>query len=891
MLDPACGSGHFLIASAHRIASKLASLREQAAEPSPQASREALRDIVAHCLYGLDINPMAVELCKVSLWLESNSPGRPLSFLDHRIVCGNSLLGTTPALLADGIPDTAFKSLTCDDLDHVKALRKRNKDERKQRHQGVLTTWNPATDAVYLAEALRRIDAAPDDTAVQVAAKQAAYDQLQADAKTLRAKLLADAWCAAFVALKTRDASAVTDRTLRLLAQTPAEHVRELIAAARDPGAAPDSSVPLVHDAVTAVLNLTDAYQFTHLHLTFPEVFRVPEALNDAANATTGWSGGFDAIVSNPPWERVKLQEKEFFAQHDEAIATAPTAAARKQLIAELKSNNPSLRAAFETALRHAEGTSALLRHSQRFPLAGRGDVNTYTVFIELMKGGISPTGRVGAIVPTGIATDDTTKHLFGHLVENQQLASLYDFENRRVIFPGVHRNQKFCLLTLTGTQRTAAEANFAFFALDPADLDDTGRQFTLNSEDFSLLNPNTKTCPIFRTVRDAEITKRIYRRLPVLINESDPDGNPWNISLQAMFHMASDSGLFRTGDELESREFVLEGNRFISPAGSSDARDGSDVYLPLYEGKMATFFDHRAADVFKSKTAVSRQNQADYLSSEEKQDPNRQAQPLYWVQASTVRERISPDSNWNLGFNDVTSSTNGRTVVCTALPLVAVGHSEPIIHTPNEPGFLLVALNSFVLDYTARQKVGGNHLTFGIIKQLPVVCPHTARLHASRITPAVLELSYTAWDMAQFGEDLGYHGPPFRWDEERRSLIRAELDALMFHLYGVNRDDVAYIMDTFPIVKRQDEEKPEELRTKRLILERYDAMATAFEATHGTLNDTPSGASPPMGRSSLAAYSRRLAQALHANYKTVLDPPPGDPRQAHPASPRPYEA
>ena len=144
---------------------------------------------------------------------------------------------------------------------------------------------------------------------------------------------------------------------------------------------------------------------------------------------------------------------------------------------------------------------------------------------------------------------------------------------------------------------------------------------------------------------------------------------------------------------------------------------------------------------------------------------------------------------------------------------------------------------------------------------------------------------------MAQFGEDLGYHGPPFRWDEERRSLIRAELDALMFHLYGVNRDDVAYIMDTFPIVKRQDEEKPEELRTKRLILERYDAMATAFEATHGTLNDTPSGASPPMGRSSLAAYSRRLAQALHANYKTVLDPPPGDPRQAHPASPRPYEA
>ena len=892
VLDPACGSGHFLIAAAHRIANKVARLREGGAEPSPQASRQALRDVAGRCLHGIDINPMAVELCKVSLWLESNTPGRPLSFLDHRIVCGNSLLGTTPKLLAGGIPDTAFKPLTGDNPEHTRSLRKRNKEERKHLHQGALSTWSPATDAAYLTDALRQIDAAPADTAAQVAAKQAAHDRLQNHPQAVKAHLIADAWCAAFVTLKTPDTPGVTDRTLRRLQQMPPEQISQLIDAALDSQAPPDDALSL--DGVArVVLDLADEYRFNHLHLAFPEVFQVPQTPEIATNQTTGWSGGFDVIVGNPPWERVKLQEKEFFSQHAPAIATAPNAATRKRLITELKTSNPALRSAFETAVRNSEGTSTLLRNSGGFPLAGRGDVNTYAVFIELMANGLAPTGHVGAIVPTGIATGDTTKHLFRHLVDDSRLVSLYDFENSRPTFPAVHRSFKFCLLTLTGTGNPASQADFAFFAQDPSDLDDTKRRFNLTSEDFAILNPNTRTGPIFRTIRDAEITKAIYRRLPVLVDENDPGGNPWGISFRTMFHMASDSGLFHTKEELESRKLVLEGNRFISPTAALDERDDSDVHLPLYEGKMATFFDHRAADVFKSETAVSRQNQASYLSTEEKQDPTRQVRPLYWVNASTVRERTPPGINWNLGFNDVTSSTNERTAVCTALPLVAVGHSEPIIHTPQEPALLLVVMNSFVLDYVVRQKVGGNHLTFGVLKQLPVVLPHTARLHANRTIPALLELSYTAWDMNQFAKDLDYTGPPFRWDEHRRSLIRAELDALMFHLYGIGREDGAYIMDTFPIVKRQDERQdeavPPEFRTKLLILERYDAMTAAFEATHGSLNGTPNGTNPPADRSSLAIYSRRLAAALDAgHYQTVLDPPPASPAQAHPALTRP---
>ena len=888
VLDPACGSGHFLIAAAHRIANKVAKLREAGAEPSPQASREALRDVVGRCVHGIDLNPMAVELCKVSLWLESNAPGRPLSFLDHRIICGNSLLGTTPNRLADGIPDTAFKPLTGDDPEHTKLLRKRNKDERKHLHHGVLSTWSPASDVAYLTEALRQIDASPADTAEQVAAKQAAHDRLQVDAPAIKANLIADAWCAAFAARKTADTPGITDRTLRRLQQMPPEQIASLIDDALDVQA-PVGDAFSLHEVVRAVRGLADEHRFNHLHLAFPEVFEVPDSPELATNQTTGWSGGFDVIVGNPPWERVKLQEKEFFAQHDEAIATAPNAATRKRLIAELKTSNPTLRAAFETALRHAEGISSLLRNSGSFPLTGRGDVNTYAVFVELMANGLAPTGRVGVIVPTGIATDDTTKHLFGHLVDNSRLVSLYDFENRKGIFPAVDSRMKFCLLSLTGAGSPASQADFAFFAQAPSDLDDSERRFTLTPEDFAILNPNTKTCPIFRTVRDAEITKAIYCRLPVLVNETDTDGNPWGVSFQSMFHMTNDSGLFRDREWLEDRGYVLEGNRFVSqrPETHRDGGLGGPTrYLPLYEAKMIHNFDHRWATYDDGEFRE--------MTADEKQDPACLPLPRSWIPEQEVAARVDASRPWLIGWRNISNATNMRTWLMSPHSLSAAGNSlQQLVFSDNSktPKTIIhAAVGSFVSDFVARQKLGGSNLNHFVIRQMPIVAPEMMphRFVASR----VCELSFTSWDMASFAKDLGHEGSPFCWDEERRALMRAELDALMFHLYGVNRQDVDYIMDTFPIVKRQDERQdeavPPEFRTKLLILERYDAMTAAFEATHGSLNGTPNGTNPPADRSSLATYSRRLAAALDAKYQTVLHPPPAGPSQAHPASTRP---
>ncbi len=157
------------------------------------------------------------------------------------------------------------------------------------------------------------------------------------------------------------------------------------------------------------------------------------------------------------------------------------------------------------------------------------------------------------------------------------------------------------------------------------------------------------------------------------------------------------------------------------------------------------------------------------------------------------------------------------------------------------------------------RQKVGGTSLSFFIVKQLPVLLPihyqgtckwdNRASL-AAWILPRALELTYTAWDLEAFAKDCGYDGPPFRWNEKRRFLLRCELDAAYFHLYGIARDDVDYIMETFPIVKRKDEKKYGDYRTKRVILEIYDEMQRAMESGEP--------------------------------YRTRLEPPPADPVVAH---------
>lgn len=824
VVDPACGSGHFLLAAARRLASHVARLRANGT-PSAADYRHALREVVARCIHGVDLNPMAVELCKVGLWMEAVEPGLPLTFLDSHVQHGNALLGTTPELMAAGVPDAAWDPIEGDDRKVASLLKRKNKAAAAGQ-RGMTTLWSDASGGTGgdVLRAIYALEAASDADAAALAKKESQWDAILGSDAYHHEKFVADAWCAAFVWPKQAGA------------QADAAPTNDLWRQLRDrQGTAPALTVQAVADLATQ-------YRFFHWHLQFPQVFA---------------KGGFDVVLGNPPWERVKLQEQEFFASRSEEIANAANSAERKKLIARLAVENPRHWDEWSTASRRAEGESHLIRHAGRFPMCGKGDINTYAIFAEHNRGLLGPRGRAGFIVPTGIATDDTTKTYFGSLVADGSLSALYDFRNHDGLFYDVgHRRFKFCLLTILGRSGREANARFVFFAEAGSDVDDADRQFSLSPLDILLLNPNTGTCPTFRSRRDADLNLAIYRNAGVLWLESDKaNRNPWGLDFTAMLHMSGDSGLFKVRADWEGDGWRLDGNRFVR---------GSGVALPLFEAKMVHCFDHRYGD-YADKQVGSLDTQLPDVPEGRLADPRYEVIPRYWVAREEVSNRIGArwTRGWLLGWRDICRSTDERTVISVVMPRAAVGHTTPLMFPDAEPALaacLYGSLCSFCLDYAARQKVGGTHLTYSYLKQLPVLAPATYGAEApwhrgsqlrDWLLLRVLELTYTAWDLEPFAHDVGYDGPPFRWAAERRTLLRAELDAAFFQLYGLSRDDTDYVMDTFPIVRKNDEKAHGEYRTKRLILECYDAMSEA----------TRTG----------------------VRYETRLDPPPADPRVAHP--------
>ncbi|MEU1672745.1 DNA methyltransferase [Streptomyces roseifaciens] len=849
--DPACGSGHFLVASARRIAKRVASVRERNPEPTVDAMRHALHEVVARCIYGVDLNPMAVELAKVSLWIEAMEPGKPLGFLDAHVKHGNGLIGATPKLLAEGVPEDAFKPIEGDDRKYAAGLVKRNKAQRSGQDELLFDTEPLPGNERYAAE-LARITAAPANSLKQVRAQESAYRAYTESAAYVHDLHAADAWCAAFVWPKHGGApEAPTDQVFRALR-------------GRDQSVVPDGT----HEEI---LRLRDQYSFFHWHLEFPEVFAVPES-GVGVQPGTGWAGGFDAVVGNPPWERVKLQEQEFFAQRDPRIAEAKNAAARKRLIAELRDDRDRahLHAEFEAAKRRAEGESHFLRTSSRFPLTGRGDINTYAVFTETDRTLTGKRGRTGVIVPTGIATDATTQFFFKDLVTKGHLVALYGFENEEKVFPGVHHSVNFALLCMAGSGSPEEPISIAFRVRQTEQIPE--RSYRLTGRDIQLLNPNTGTCPVFRSPRDAEITLEIYRRVPVLIEETkEVGGNPWNISFMRMFDMSNDSHLFRpsaqnseTFDDLLKAGWTFDGNVLVR---------GEERLLPLYEAKMLHHYDHRFSTYEGATEKQLAVGTLPRFTVEQHQDASAAPLPRYWVpeqdvptgevdkdgkpiMAPGVRSRLAAkgwDREWLLGWRDICRTSDERTLIAAAAPSYGFGHKFLLALAPQ--AVLLAAVwSSFVVDYTARQAVGGTSMGYFIVRQLPVPAPEQLAHHTAFIAPRVLELTYTANDMYPIARDLGDTGAPFRWDEHRRAVIRAELDALFFHLYGITRDDTAYILDTFNVTRDNDIKAHGEYRTKNLILAEYDRMAAAGLTLENPLVEGESGAycstlTPPPGQ------------------------------------------
>jgi hypothetical protein len=885
--DPSCGSGHFLLAAARRLAEKLAELRAPDGAVRPDDYRHALREVASRCLYGVDINPMAVELCRVALWLETVDPGKPLGFLNHHIRHGNSLLGTTPDLIAAGLPDETFAAIEGDDKPACAELKKRNKAERT----GFGPLFAKEEDSIRekLRQAATAIEAMDDSQPDALQKKEAAFHTNETAPETRHAKLLADLWCAAFVIKKTLRSNDTTVVSSSPEPPIPAPVEGQLLHTDDDlfgqpiPAASskakPKSSLktenlklgtasgittgtlrdyvqgkPLAGDLESEVDQLASQYRFFHWHLAFPQVFD---------------QGGFDCILGNPPWDRVKFNDQDWFGERMPEIANAPTTAARKKLIDGLSDSSPTLLQEFEAARREFEGLNTFIRTCGLFPNGSSGELNLATLFAEHAANIVGPKGQAGLVLPTTVVTDKSAQPLCRSWIENGRLVAVYDFENRAGIFPGVHRSYKFAIITIRGSGIPGAEVKAAFYLQDPAELSNPENILSISVADIAEVNPNTLSFPVSRTAADTQLLLSIHRRAePLLRDDDSASGGSWGYSVFFVFEMNKDSGKF-----------------INSPTESS---------LPLLEAKLVHQFEHRAA-TFEGQTPRDIANgNARETTSQELADPNFGGKPRYWVPATDVAnsfKRGGIKNDWAVVAREITNATNERTVLTCIIPKVGMGHTCWTLRLSKADatlaGIFSASMNSFAHDYAARQKVSGTHLSNFIIKQLPVLPPATYAapcpwaLHPQStihnppslrdwLLPRVLELTYTAWDLEAFAQDCGWPGPPFRWDEGRRFLLRCELDAAFFHLYlGIEdewrqqpealtrafptpRHAVSYIMDTFPIVKRKDEAKHNgHYRTKETILQIYDALAESM--------------------------------ASGIPYQTLLNPPPADPACCHP--------
>jgi hypothetical protein len=829
-VDPAVGSGHFVVAAARGLGTALAEIRTGDTEPAPAAVRAATAEVIEHCIYGVDLNDLALEITKAALWLEAFDANRPLPFLDAHFRVGNSLLGTTPALLKQNIPDTAFVALGDDDRDWTAKLKARNKAERLAEDQLTLDfgpdTLNVSTTAIH--RAAQAADAGPAATLAQVRARADAWRRIEDDPDRRAQKLLADAWCAAFVQDKLglhTTGPGITHATLKALDENP-------------------DSVP---DRVIAVIKeYARRYRFFHWHLEFPGIFTSGTASD---GPVTGWSGGFQACLSNPPWEALQLEDKQFFANLGRTdIADAPTAAKRKKLIGSLAADDPPLYERYEGAARDAEATTHLVRGG-RYPLTATGKINTYSLFAETMRSIIDPSGVAGIITPTGLATDKTTSTFFSDALRAGRLKAFYDFENEAKIFADVHNQFRFAITVMLGTGRRVQRSRFAFYTRYVADV--PSRRFELAPGEVVMMNPNTGTLPMFRTRTDADITLGIYKRHPILIRDDDPDGNPWGLSFsQGLFNMASDSGLFRQPDELSEDHF-----------NGWSYKDADAEYLPLYEGKMLGHFDHRFSTYRGATQKQLNKGALPRPTAKEHDDPDMEALARYWVNKTEVVTKLRDkwDRGWLLGWRDITNASNERTFVPSVMPLSAAGDAFLLAFTgaPEKGPLLHATWSSCVYDFVSRQKLSGTHMKYFTAKQL--ACPTPDSFAAATtwdrdctlaewVRPYVLELAYTSWRLRPYAEDLGDDGPPFHWDPERRALLRADLDAGFLLVYGLNRGEAEHVLDSFNVVRKYEERDYGEYRTKRLVLEAYDRMAGAI-ARGGSgwvpLTDPPAGTGP----------------------------------------------
>ena len=782
VVDPACGSGHFLLGAARRLAAKVARLRTNGT-PSVSEYREALRQVISSCVYGVDRNPMAVELCKTALWIETVVPGRPLSFLDSHIRCGDALLGVFDlALLDGGIPTEAYDAREGDDKDVVSRLRVKNK--QRVLDISTLPLFAAAAASVHAVELL------PEETVEQVRAKRSALVAAESEPSMVATRLRADLFCSAFFVRKT---------------------------------SANESAVPLTSDvdkigigqsarpaAVETARGLAVEHNFFHWPLMFPDVFA---------------RGGFDLVLGNPPWKPMSPDEKEWFAPYDPAVRDMPLEA-REQRIAELLSA-PGMQGAWKKYCQALYDAAAFMKESGRFRLfaegnLGKGDFNVYRMFVETALVAVRRDGVAAQFVPENLYNGANAAAIRAALFNDFQLRTLVGFENiRRMWFPSVHASAKFCLYVAErGGSTTTFAAAFGVNSLAKLEAVRTGERLTYPVAQVLEFSPDALAIAEIVHPDDIVIVQKLYARFP---------------KFGAAERGVAQRRYMREIDMGNDREDF--GN---DPAG-----------VPLYEGRMVDAFDHRAKAYVSGRARKAVWRELPFGSA------GKAIVPQWRLSVSHIPDKVG--NRWReyrLGFCDVGGVTNQRFLMATLIPPIGpCGHSVPtILFEPDDSRLKclwLATANALCMDYLARKKAA-NHMTFTVMDSLPLPRVYNASRLEEEIAARALRLCATGREMLTFWNDTA---PRLGLDPLRdtpceapvaREHLRAELDVLVARdVFGLTRDEMRYLLDpadilgpecdfeTFGALKRAELREHGEFRTRRLILETWDALPTPTESGH----------------------------------------------------------
>lgn len=583
-----------------------------------------------------------------------------------------------------------------------------------------------------------------------------------------------------------------------------------------------------VEKIVAEVRQLVNEERFLNWQITFPGVWE--------NWGSTDREGGFDAVVGNPPWDRIKLQQVEWFEARRPDIAAQTRASDRKEMVNALVASGDALAKDFLKAEKRANDTLRMARFcsgkatkdpitrkkipapSDQYPLLSGGDINLYSLFVERAHSLVKPNGMIGLLVPIGIGTDKTSAPYISKITENRQLKAFMAFENKkRWLFKDVHAEDQPTVLIATNGARIYTEFRYAV-KLHALPTEQANPTVWMSADTLLAVNPNTGTVPIFRSAKDARIVSSTYSRVPVFVRKSgQSETTDWPLRYLTMFHMTNDSELFKNRAELDVMESAW-------PIGQQRFQSAKGMWVPLYEGKSIQIYNHRYSSIITPEGSISGQGQAIHAAIDELIQPDFVPMPRYWVNISDIH---AIKDGFAIGFNDVCNTNNERSLVAAIIPQVGAGNTLPLLDqlAASDAALLIGNLNSIPCDYFARNKIQSRHLNKYILEQLPVISPADYirkfgdKTAADMVKAAVLELTYTAHDLAPFARDMGHvdaNGdvlPPFIWDEERRLHLRAKLDALYFILYGVfdpadvsqSRDDIRYIYSTFPIVERQE--------------------------------------------------------------------------------------